>query len=65
VVLTSTVVSLQLIVCFLVLISRVCFDYWPIILYLFQLIVGNELQIYVNCECELGREVGFVAVWRC
>jgi len=48
-----------------VLISRAYFDYWPIILYLFQLIRGNELQIYVNYECELGREVGFVAVWRC
>lgn len=47
------------------LISRAYFDYWPNVLYLFQLIIGNELQIYVNYECDLGREVGFVAVWRC
>jgi len=47
-----------------VLKSRAHFDYWPIVLYLFQLIIGNELQIYVNYECDLGKEVGFVAVWR-
>jgi hypothetical protein len=47
------------------LISRAYFDYWPIGLYLFKLIMGEELQIYVTYERDLGREVGFVAVWRC
>jgi len=48
-----------------VLISRAYFDYWPIVPYLFQLIIGNELQVYINYECELWREAGFAAVWRC
>jgi hypothetical protein len=59
------VVSLQFTERFLVTISRAYFDYWPIVLYLLKLIIGEELQIYVIYESELGREVGFVVGDRC